>query len=305
MSIDALQERIRTLKNPTMVGLDPVPALIPENLLAEAIDAYGSTAAAFASAYGAFCRGILDSLSGFVPAVKIQSACFAALGSAGVAVMQEILSYAKEKGYYVVLDSMRADFPETAEIFAQSVFGPQDITGSRPEPYPCDGVTVNGYVGSDSIQPFLPYCRRGEKSIFVLVKSPNRSAVEVQDLLSGGRLVHTAVIDLVSRWGADTYGKSGYAQVAAVVSATHPEGLRILRKRYDRVFFLVPDTSAHGGAMRGAQYAFDQFGHGAVLCTSQPILAAWKKQPSLDYMAAARKAAEKMKRNIAAYCTVR
>lgn len=300
MSIDVLQEKIRMLKNPTMVALDPVPALIPETLLAGAIDTH-----AYAAAYRTFCRGILDSLAGFVPAVKLQSACFAALGSAGIAVMQEILSYAREKGYYVVLDSMRADFPETAEIFAQSVFGAQDIAGTGPAPYPCDGVTVNGYVGSDSIQPFLPYCRRGEKSVFVLVKSPNRSAVEVQDLLSGGRLVHTAMADLVSRWGADTYGKSGYAQVAAVVSAAHPEGLRMLRKRYDRVFFLVPDTSAQGGTMRGAQYAFDPFGHGAVLYTSQPILAAWKKQPDLDYKAAARKAAEKMKRNIAAYCTVR
>ena len=126
----------------------------------------------------------------------------------------------------------------------------------------------------DSIKPFLPYCRDGGKSLFILVKTSNRSSVEVQDLLSGGRLVHTAMADLVNRWGGELWGKYGYSQVAAVVGAPYPEILRSLRAKYDRMFFLVPGYGAQGGTAKSVQHAFDRFGHGAVVCAARSILGA-------------------------------
>ena len=201
MSIDVLQERIRALKNPTMVGLDPTPEVVPGYLLEEARQELGATPAAAAAAYGRFCRELLEGLRDVVPAVKVQSACFDVLGSAGTAAMQEILAYARDLGYYVLLDSMRGDVTDIAQRCAQAVFGTVEEAGPGYQPYPCDAITVNGYLGGDSIKPFLPYCRDGGKSLFILVKTSNRSSVEVQDLLSGGRLVHTAMADLVNRWG--------------------------------------------------------------------------------------------------------
>lgn len=306
MSIDVLQEKIRMLKNPTMVGLDPTPDVVPEFLLQEAREKLGHTPEAAASAYETFCQGILDSLKDLVPAVKVQSACFQVLGGAGLYAMQRVLAYARKLGYYVVLDAMRGDMPETAEIFASGVFGTVEAGGEGYAPFACDAVTLNGYLGGDSIRPFLPYCRSGGKSIFLLVKTSNKSSVEVQDLLSGGRLVHTAVADLVNRWGADLYGKSGYSQVAAVVGATYPETLRGLRAKYDRMFFLVPGYGAQGGSAKSVQYAFDRFGHGAAICASRSILGAWKKNGAdgRDYAQCARAAAEKMKKSIGKYCVV-
>lgn len=306
MSIDVLQEKIRTMKNPTVVGLDPTPDVVPAFLLEEARQGAAPTPQSVANAYGRFCREILDSLHDLVPAVKVQDACFSVLGAAGVAAMQEVLAYARDLGYYVVLDSMRGDMPDTAQVFATGVFGTVDEAGEGYAPYPCDAVTLNGYLGGDSIRPFLPYCKAG-KSVFVLVKTSNRSSVEVQDLLSGGRLVHTAMADLVSRWGMDLYGKYGYSQVAAVVGATYPEVIRSLRAKYDRMFFLVPGYGAQGGSAKSVQYAFDRFGHGAAVCASRSILGAWKKDgesDGRDFARLAAEAAEKMKKSIGKYCVI-
>lgn len=181
--------------------------MVPGYLLEEARQELGATPAAAAAAYGRFCRELLEGLRDVVPAVKVQSACFDVLGSAGTAAMQEILAYARDLGYYVLLDSMRGDVTDIAQRCAQAVFGTVEEAGPGYQPYPCDAITVNGYLGGDSIKPFLPYCRDGGKSLFILVKTSNRSSVEVQDLLSGGRLVHTAMADLVNRWGGGALGQ--------------------------------------------------------------------------------------------------
>lgn len=305
MSIDILQERIRTMKNPTVVGLDPTPDVVPAYLLEEARQRLDQGPEAVASAYETFCLAILDSLRDQVAGVKVQSACFAVLGGPGISAMQRVLAHARALGYYTILDSMRGDMPETAEVYASGVFGSVEAAGPGFAPYACDAVTLNGYLGGDSIRPFLPYCRSG-KSVFVLVKTSNRSSVEVQDLLSGGRLVHTAMADLVSRWGADLYGKYGYSQVAAVVGATYPETIRNLRAKYDRMFFLVPGYGAQGGSAKNVQYAFDRFGHGAAICASRSILGAWKSGDSdgRDFAQRATEAAEKMKKSLGKYCVI-
>lgn len=298
MSIDLLQTRIQALKTPLMLDLAPTPEAIPPQLLADAQAAYGQTPKAAAMACRAFCLGLLDGLQNCIPAVRIPSACLASLGPDGASLTTELLLHAKQLGYYVLLDRMYSEEPPIAALCAQAHFGPQATA-------PCDGLTLSGYRGSDCVKPFLPYCSQ-EKSLFVLVKSPERSSVEIQDLLSGGRLVHTAMADLVNRWGAGLYGSFGYSQVGAMVSASHPEPLRLLRAKYDRMFFLVTGFSASGGVSGGAsaRFAFDRLGRGAVICTPRSLLTAWQNEPDDDFVAAAQAETLRIRKNLAKYVTV-
>lgn len=305
MSIDVLQGKIRKLKAPILVGLDPTRELIPPELLAECRERLGDSAEALAESYLVFCKGILDALKKLVPAVKVQAACFDALGWQGVKVMQEVLAYAKKLGYYVLLETMRTDVGHIAAITAESVFGGLEFGGERVFPYPCDGLVLNGYLGSDGIRPFLPYLKgEDRKSLFVVVKSSNKSSSEVQDLVSGGRLVHTAMADLTLRWNGEDVGKFGYGAVGAVVGLGSPTAIEALRKRYDSLFFLVPGYGTQGGAAKHAALAFDRMGHGAVVCAARSILGAWREQAGADYPEAAAAAVEKMKKQLEAYVTV-
>ena len=306
MSIDALQNRIRKLKNPSMLGLDPAPELIPSFLMEESLAQHGKSLLAVAECYREFCTALLEELSDLVPAVKFQSACFEALGFEGVKVMQELMVRAKELGYYVLLDSMRGDVNHIAAIRAEAIFGGLEIGGERFQPYCCDGITVCGYLGSDGILPFLPYLQEG-KNLFLVVKSSNKSSREVQDLISGDRIVHTAMADLAMRWNQNQYGKCGYSELVAVVGGTKAQTLKSLRQRYDRLFFLVPGYGAQGGTPKTVQYAFDRFGHGAIVTASRSILGAWKKvegNDGRDFREAARRSAEKMRDDIGKLVTV-
>ncbi|MBR6118753.1 MAG: orotidine-5'-phosphate decarboxylase [Oscillospiraceae bacterium] len=304
MSIDVLQNRIRKLKCPIVVGLDPTRELIPPELLAECVSRLGPGPEALAESYGRFCRGLLEALRKTVPAVKLQSACFEALGWQGVKIMQELLAYAKKLGYYVLLETMRADVGHIAALSAQSAFGGLDFGGERVFPYPCDALVLNGYLGSDGIKPYLPYVKENGKNLFVVVKSSNKSSSEVQDLLSGDRVIHTAMADLTLRWSTELFGSCGYGEVGAVVGLSSPAAVQALRKRYDSLFFLVPGYGAQGGVAKHASYAFDRLGHGAAVCASRSILGAWREQAGTDYPAAALAAVEKMKKQLESYVTV-
>lgn len=306
MSIAALQERIRRSKSPVMVGLDPYLPILPPHIVREAFEEHGQTLHGAAEAYARFCTELLDALKDAAPAVKLQSACFEALGADGIAVMQRLSVYAKELGYYVLIDSMRGDVGSVAEIYAQAMFSEVPVGETAHRLYACDALTVNGYLGSDGIKPFLPYCKRDGKNIFLLLKTSNRSSREVQDLLSGDRVVYTAMADLVMRWSTDLFGKNGYSEIGAVVGATFPQTLKLLREKYDRLFFLVPGYGAQGGTAKNVQFAFDRFGHGAIVTASRSILCAWQKAGSdgTDYLTHAVAAVEKMKKEIARYVTI-
>lgn len=306
MSIDVLQEKIRRLKSPVMLGLDPYLPILPPHLVRDAFEAQGQTPAAAAAAYYRFCTELIDSLGELVPAVKLQSACFEALGADGIAQMQRISHYAAERGLYVLMDSMRGDVGNIAEIYAQAMFGQVPIGQAAHSLYACDGLTVNGYLGSDGIRPFLPYCRDAGKSIFLLLKTSNRSSREVQDLLSGDRVVYTAMADLAMRWSTGLFGQSGYSAIGAVVGATYPETLHLLREKYDRLFFLVPGYGAQGGTAKNVQFAFDRFGQGAIVSASRSIVCAWQKTDSdgMDYCAHAVAAVEKMKKEISRFVVI-
>lgn len=306
MSIDVLQEKIRSLKNPVMVGLDPYLPILPQHIVRDAFDAHGQTLQGAAAAYERFCTELLDGLTGLVPAVKLQSACFEALGAAGIEKMQAISQYASQRGFYVLMDSMRGDVGNIAEIYAQAMFGTVSVGETAHKLYAIDGLTVNSYLGSDGVKPFLPYCKKEGKSIFLLLKTSNKSSREVQDLLSGDRVVYTAMADLATRWGVDCIGKCGYSNIAAVVGATYPNTLKLLREKYSRLFFLVPGYGTQGGTAKNVQYAFDRFGHGAVITASRSILCAWQKAGTdgADFVEQAVAAARKMKNDISKYVVI-
>ena len=306
MSIDFLQERIRKLKNPTMVGLDPYLPILPKHIVRDAFDRDGQTLAGAAAAYGRFCTELLDALKELVPAVKIQSACFEALGADGIAQMQRISAYAKDLGYYVLIDSMRGDVGNIAEIHAQAMFGTVPVGETAHQIYRCDALTVNGYLGSDGVKPYLPYCKNDGKNIFLLLKTSNTSSREVQDLLSGDRVIYTAMADLAMRWSTNLFGRSGYSEIGAVVGATYPQTMQLLREKYDRLFFLVPGYGAQGGTAKNVQFAFDRFGHGAIVSASRSIICAWQKTGSdgSDFASCAVEAAQKMKNDIGKYVVI-
>lgn len=307
MSIDVLQERIRKLKNPVMVGLDPYLPILPPHIVSEAFEEHGQTLRGAAAAYYRFCSELIDRLAGLVPAVKIQSACFEALGADGIEQMQRISKYAKERGCYVLIDSMRGDVGGVAEIYAQAMFGTVPVGETQHSLYDCDALTLNPYLGSDGVKPFLPYCKHDGKNIFLLLKTSNKSSREVQDLLSGDRVVYTAMADLAMRWSEGLFGKNGYSEIGAVVGATFPQTMKLLREKYDRLFFLVPGYGAQGGTAKNVQFAFDRFGHGAIVTASRSILCAWMKTPEsdgTDFADRAADAVQKMKNDIAKYVVI-
>ncbi len=306
MSIDLLQEKIRKLKNPTMVGLDPILELIPKHIKIRAYAEFGETLMGAAEAYRVFCFGILDALKDTVPSVKIQTGCFQALGADGVRAMEQVIAYAKELDYYVLMDTMRGDIDCTAQALAESYFGGVKIGDNIYLPYPCDAVMTNGYLGSDGIMPFTRYCKEG-KNVFLLAKTSNKSSREVQDLLSGDRIVYQVILDLAMRWSTDIFGKKyGYSEIGVAVSGNHPRILEEMRRKYDRLFFLVPGYGAQGANARDVQYAFDRFGHGAVVCAGRSILYAYAKKGSAgeDYQEAALEAAEHMRDSIRQFVTI-
>ena len=284
MSMDILQEKIRQKKNPTVAGLDPRLDYIPAHILKEAYGKYGQTLRGAAEAYRLFCRGLIDALKDVVPAVKPQSAYFEVLGSAGIAVLEELCAYAKEQGLYVIMDAKRGDIGTTCEAYAAAYLGGIRVGESTFSPFACDSVTVNGYLGTDGLKPFTALCKENNKSIFLLVKTSNRSSRELQDLIAGDRVVHTIMADLAVRLTdkEQLLGSSGFSAIGAVVGATHPQDLKSLREKYPQLFFLVPGYGAQGGRAKDVQYAFDQFGHGAIVNSSRGIMCAWQKIESSD-----------------------
>ena len=305
MAVDVLQAKIRKLKNPTMVCICPTIRDLPLHIKEDARHQYGQTLKAAAEAYRQFSFGILDALKDTVPAVSIVSGAFSALGADGVAVMQEVLQYAAELGYYVLLDLMRADLGNTAEDLAQACFGSIQVGEQSFTPYACDGVLMSGFLGSDAVRPFAEFCHEG-KNVFIIARSSNKSAREVQDLLSGDRVVYQVMADLAMRWSTGLFGANGYSEIGISAGATNRQVLETLRRKYDRLFFLVPGYGAQGAGAKDAQYAFDRMGHGAAILAGRSILYAYQKQDSdgKDYQQAALAAAEKMKKQILSYITV-
>lgn len=291
MSIDVLQDKIRKAKNPSVVDLALGIKDLPAHLLEEAQNP--------AKCYGTFCRGILEKLKGTVPAVRIGFTAFSVLGPDGLEELMKILKAAKNLGYYVILETPYILSPMMAAAVADAVFGENAI-------YPCDGLIMGFYPGSDVIKPFLPFVKDGKKDLFCVVRTSNKSAPEIQDLLSGSRLVHAAAADQINRFGAELSGKFGYARISVVAGANSAESLKNLRSKYPRLFLLVDDMDYSGCNAKNCSFAFDKFGHGAAVCAGPTITQAWKNAETdgTDYLEQALAAAERMKKNLTRYTTV-
>ena len=285
MSVDALQAKIRKTKNPSVLYFDGVTQWIPPHIR--------ESADTEARAYGIFCRSLLEELKGIVPAVRFGFGGFCLLGAEGLELLKTLLKEADRLGYYVLLDAPEIWNAQVSNCVAQTL----------GEGFFFDGLVVSSYLGTDALKPLLPLCKDG-KSLFPVVRTANRSASEVQDLITGGRLVHTAVADIMNRLGEQLVGKSGYSNVAAVASASAPDSLRSLRSRYSRLFLLLDGYDYPNANAKNCSFAFDKLGHGAIACAGESILGAWREGEAENYLRLAVEAAQRMKGNLTRYITI-
>lgn len=291
MAIDRLQEKIRKMKNPSVVDLTLKISDLPPHLMDEAETA--------AKAYGRFCRELMDKLKGTVPAVRVSMTAFSICGTDGLQELTGVLDYAKKQGYYVLLEAPYILSPMMAAGVGEAVFSQNAL-------YPCDGLILSSYAGTDILKPFLIYVREQGKDLFPVVRTSNKSAPEIQDLLTGSRLVHTAAADLINRFGVDNTGKFGYARFSVMAGANSAESLRTLRSKYPRLFLMIDDMDYTGCNAKICSYGFDKFGHGAAVCIGPTVTNAWRDTGSdgKDYPDHAFSAAERVRKNLTRYVTV-
>jgi len=276
--IDRLINRIETLSAPIAVGLDPAMEMIPDRVKNACREKSNNALNAAATALLSFNREIIDAVYDLVPAVKPQIAMYERYGADGIKAYIDTAAYARSKGLLVIGDIKRGDISGTASAYAVHIGG-TETDGERLFPWPEDAVTLNPYLGRDSVEPFLEVCAVQEKSVFLLVKTSNPGSSDLQDLaLQSGHTVYEHVADLVYAWGESLIGKYGYSKVGAVVGATFPEQGRKLRKRMPHTFFLVPGYGAQGGCGKDLCGFFDRNGAGCIVNSSRGIIAAWKKE---------------------------
>ena len=293
MITDRLIERIIELQNPTCVGLDTSFDYLPDDMRAGAKDFSDVAERIFY-----FNKKLVDTLCDIVPSVKVQIAYYEMYGAEGLKAYRETLSYAAEKGLVVIADAKRNDIGSTAACYSRAFLGETSVEGARFSAFPSDYVTVNGYLGTDGIVPFVEDCKERDKGIFVLVKTSNPSSGELQNLLlENGTPVYEYMGGLVDKWGESTVGKYGYSAVGAVVGATHPEEAARLRKKLPHTFFLIPGYGAQGGSAEMLRCCFGKDGLGGVVNNSRGILCAYKKTGG-TYYEAARAAAVAMQKDL-------
>ena len=299
MALDRLIKKIVEKQNPTVAGLDPKLAYIPEYIKAEAYAKYGKTLEGAAEALWVYNKGLIDALCDIVPAVKPQAAYYEMYGWQGVRTLERTIKYAKEKGMFVITDGKRNDIGTTMEAYAAAHLGVTELEEKQIEAFGADALTVNGYLGSDGIRPVINVAKKGDKGMFVLVKTSNPSSGELQNLeLEGGETIYLHMGKLCEKWGEELPGEYGYSGVGAVVGATYPQQLTELRKELPHTFFLVPGYGAQGGTADDIAGAFDKNGLGAIVNSSRGIMCAWQKEgcDGHEYAEAARREALKMKK---------
>ncbi len=300
--IDQLIKKIQETEAPIVVGLDPMLDYVPERLKREAFAKFGETLEGAGEAIWEFNRGIIDQIWDVVPAVKPQIAMYEQFGIPGLEAFQKTAAYAKEKGLLVIGDIKRGDIGSTSLAYAVGHLGKVKVGNREYAPFTEDFVTVNPYLGSDGIHPFLDVCKAEKKGIFVLVKTSNPSSGEFQDRQIEGRPLYEWVGEQVSRWGEELMGES-YSYVGAVVGATYPEIGKSLRKLMPNTFILVPGYGAQGGSGKDLKAFFNEDGLGAIVNSSRGIIAAYRQAPYASfgeegYAGAARQAALDMKADL-------
>lgn len=295
-----LIERIAQLQNPSVVGLDSLLDYIPQHIKEEKFAQYGDTFDAAAQAILAYNKEIIDAICDIVPAVKPQAAYYEMYSWQGMWALCETVKYAQEKGMIVIMDGKRNDIGSTMQAYAKAHLGVSEVNGKELSAFGSDMLTVNGYLGSDGIEPLLPVCDEKDKGIFVLVKTSNPSSGELQDQKIGDKSIYETMGAMCEQWGEKTQNSYGYSRVGAVVGATYPQQLSEMRQKMPHTFFLVPGYGAQGGGANDVAGAFDKNGLGAIVNSSRAILTAWKKAGTdgKDFAQQARKAALTMKEDI-------
>ncbi len=301
--IDQLVSNIKKTQAPIVVGLDPMLNYIPQHVQKKAYEEYGETLRGAAEAIWQFNKAIVDATCDLIPAVKPQIAMYEQFGIPGLVAFHKTVEYCKQKGLVVIGDIKRGDIGSTSEAYAVGHLGKVAVGSKSYYGFDEDFVTVNPYLGSDGVNPFIKVCKEEKKGIFVLVKTSNPSSGEFQDRLVDGKPLYEIVGEQVAKWGEDCMGDS-YSYVGAVVGATYPEQGKLLRKVMPKAFILVPGYGAQGGKGADLVHFFNEDGLGAIINSSRGIIAAYQQEKyaqfgGLNYAEASRQAVLDMKEDIA------
>ena len=275
--INKLVEEIKKKNAPIVVGLDPMLNYVPQQIQKAAFEEYGETLEGAAEAIWQFNKGIVDATYDLIPAVKPQIAMYEQFGLPGMAAFKKTVDYCKEKGLIVIGDVKRGDIGSTSSAYAVGHIGSVKVGSNVCRGFNTDFITVNPYLGTDGIKPFVNVCNDEDRGLFVLVKTSNPSSGEFQDRLVDGRPLYELVAEKVVEWGEASMD-GDYSNVGAVVGATYPEMSKILRKLMPKTYFLVPGYGAQGGTAKDLMHCFNEDGLGAVVNSSRGIIAAYKQE---------------------------
>ena len=300
--INKLVDKIKKTNAPVVVGLDPMMSYIPEHITKKAFDEFGETLEGAAEAIWQYNKGIIDNTYDLIPAVKPQIAMYEQFGVPGLVAFDKTVKYAKEKDLVVIGDVKRGDIGSTSAAYATGHLGKVQVGSKKYSLFDEDFATVNPYLGTDGIKPFIDVCKEENKGLFILVKTSNPSSGEFQDRLIDGRPLYEYVGEKVAQWGEEVMGDN-YSYVGAVVGATYPEIGKVLRKVMPKSFILVPGYGAQGGKGADLVHYFDENGLGAIVNSSRGIIAAYKQEAYASFGAehfadASRAAVEAMIKDI-------
>jgi len=274
---DRLMGEIDRKAAPVCVGIDPRLGLLPQHIRNKALKKSGASLASAASAYLEFSRRIIDAVTPHIPAVKLQVAFFELLGWEGIKAYRKIVDYAHDRGLLVIGDIKRSDIGTSARAYARAHLGEVRLGRKRFRPWDEDAVTVNAYLGSDGIQPFIAEAAKAGKGVFVLLRTSNPSASEIQDLKCRGKPLYLYLAGMIKKWGAGGMGERGYSAIGAVVAANRPEDAKRLRKIMPKNYFLMPGYGAQGAAARDVIAGFNKDGYGGLITASRSIIYAYRE----------------------------
>ncbi len=275
--INKLVEKIKKQNAPVVVGLDPMMKFVPKHIQEAAFKEYGETLEGAAEAIWQFNKGIIDNIYDIVPAVKPQVAMYEQFGIPGMIAYKKTIDYCHEKDMVVIGDVKRGDIGSTSEAYAVAHLGKVQVGSNKIAAFDEDFATVNPYLGSDGINPFLDVCKEEKKGIFILVKTSNPSSGEFQDRMIDGKALYEHVGEKVNEWAMSCMGDD-YSYVGAVVGATYPEQGKLLRKVMPKSFILVPGYGAQGGKGADLVHFFNEDGLGAIVNSSRGIIAAYNNE---------------------------
>ena len=280
--INKLISNIRKTNAPIVVGLDPMLNYIPEHIQKKAFVEFGETLEGAAEAICQYNKGIVDATYDLIPAVKPQIAMYEQFGIPGLVAYKKTVDYCKSKDLVVIGDIKRGDIGSTSAAYAVGHLGHVQVGSRKYAGFDEDFATVNPYLGSDGVKPFMDVCKEEKKGIFVLVKTSNPSSGEFQDRVIDGRPLYELVGEKVAQWGDELMG-DGYSYVGAVVGATYPEMGKVLRKIMPKTFILVPGYGAQGGKGADLVHFFNEDGLGAIVNSSRGIIAAYKQDKYKEF----------------------